>query len=123
MNPNISFYLPLEQDIYDWNGDQLHPDIRKQLTVNHIVRIQVIYPEQLGEAVYVQITKVMDDDLEGVVLDTYRQFFEGEIIYLENGEVLRFPRACVIEVPIDWNESLKPLAQYTGLARSITGML
>lgn len=106
-----------------WSGQQLHPDIRNYLTVNHIVRIQVTYPEQRGEAIYIEITAVLENDLIGVVLDTYRHCFEGEVIYIEQGEILRFPRACVTEVPLCWNEDLKPLAQLTGLGRTIMGML
>jgi hypothetical protein len=58
------------------------------------------------EAIYVEITAVEGSDLVGIVQDTYRQFFEGETIYVFNGESIRFPRVSIIEVPLTWNENL-----------------
>ena len=123
MKFGVSVNQPDEEDVYDWHGAQLNPDIRQHLTVNHVVRIQVNYPENLGEAIYVQINEVVEDDLIATVLDTYRHFLEDEIIYVENGDIIRFSRACVMEVPIDWNPDLKAVARFTGLGRSVTGML
>lgn len=109
--------------MYDWDGVQLKPAIRYHLAVNHVVRVQVNYPHGLGEAVYVQITGVEGDDLVGVVQDTNRLFFDGEIIYVPNGKVMRFPRACVVEVPLAWNPDLQALAEKTGFGRNLTGMM
>lgn len=55
-----------------------------------------------------QITTVDGSDLVGIVQDTYRQFFEGETIYVENGESICLKRASIIEVPLNWdgNENL-----------------
>jgi hypothetical protein len=53
----------------------------------------------------VQITAVEGSDLVGIVQDTYRQFFEGETIYVEDGELVSFPRTYIMEVPLDWNEN------------------
>ncbi|MBU7584842.1 MAG: hypothetical protein KAF91_18350 [Nostoc sp. TH1S01] len=44
-------------------------------------------------------------------------------IYVENGETVRFPRACVIEVPLAWNNDLQAVAEKTGMGRTITGVL
>lgn len=126
MKDGVTFYIPLESDIYDWGGEQLYPEIRTHLNIGDTVRIQAVYgTEGLGEAIYVEITDVDGSDLIGTVLDTYRQFFEGEVIYIENGESIRFPRACVMEIPIGWNqnEALRLSAKPTGLGRAVTGML
>lgn len=126
MKEGVTFHIPLEEDIYDWGGEQLYPEIRSHLAVGDTVRIQVAYgTEGLGEAIYVEITDVVGSDLIGSVLPTYRQFFEGETIYIENGETIRFPRACVMEIPIGWNqnEALRLAAKQTGLGRTITGMM
>jgi hypothetical protein len=44
----------------------------------------------------VQITAVEGSDLVGIVQDTYRQFFEGETIYVEDGELVSFPRTYIM---------------------------
>jgi hypothetical protein len=77
--------------------------------VNNIVRVSVKHNSGYSEGIYVQITAVDGSDLIGIVQDTYRQFFEGETIYVENGESIRFSRASIIEVPLNWdgNENLK----------------
>lgn len=58
------------------------------------------------------VTSVEGLDLVGIVQDTYRHFLDGEIIYVENYESIRFPRASIIEVPLTWddNENLKDIA-------------
>lgn len=106
MHPPITFQLPEDHRVFDWDGTPLDPAIRSRLAVNHVVRIQVNYPDGLWEAIYVEILATEGENLWGKVLDTYRQFFEGETIYVNNGEVLRFPRACVLEVPLGWNPDL-----------------
>lgn len=121
MHPDITFNQPDEVDVYDWDGSQLKPAIRQYLTMGHIVRIQVNYPEQLWETIYLKIIGDEGHDLIGVVQDTYRNFFEGEILYIENGETLRFPRACVCEVPLSWNPDLQTVAEKTGWGRTISG--
>lgn len=123
MKLGVTFNQPEVQDLYDWGGEQLHPDLRQCLTVGHIVRVQVNYPMDCWEAIYVEITGVEGPDLIGIVLDTDRQFFEGEIIYVENGETVRFLRTCVMEVPLSWNPDLQSVAAKTGLGRTITGVL
>lgn len=92
-----------QDDVYDWNGTQLKPEIRDAIATCNIVRVVVKHDSGYAEAIYVQITAVEASDLVGTVLDTYRQFFEGEIIYVENDESIRFPRICVIEVPLTWD--------------------
>ena len=94
-----------QEDVYDWGGQLLNPEIRSAIAVNNIVRVVVQHNSGYSEAIYVQITGVEGLYLVGIVQDTYRQFFEGETIYVENGELVRFPRASIIEVPLGWNEN------------------
>ncbi|QLE54012.1 hypothetical protein FD724_40100 (plasmid) [Nostoc sp. C057] len=97
-----------QEDVYDWEGKPLNPEIRSAITVNNIVRVSVKHSSGYSEGIYVQITTVDGSDLVGIVQDTYRQFFEGETIYVENGESICFSRASIIEVPLNWdgNENL-----------------
>ncbi len=125
MKDGVTFHIPPEEDIYDWGGEQLYPEIRSHLAIGDTVRVQVVYgTEGISEAVYVEITDVAGSDLIGTVLDTYRQFLKNEIVYIDNGETIRFPRASVMEIPIGWNqnEALRLAAEQTGIRRVPTGM-
>jgi hypothetical protein len=122
----VTVTRPEYDDLYDWSGHQLKPELRQALTAGNIARIQLQHLESgYSEAVYVQITSANETELTGIVLDTYRHFFEGEMIYVENGATLSFARACVLEIPLEWNANagLKPLAQLTGFGRTVTGIL
>lgn len=126
IKPGVTINQPENSDLYDWSGHQLKPELRQALTAGHIGRIQLQHlASGNSEAVYVQIVSATETELTGVVLDTYRLFFEGESIYVENGATLSFARECVMEIPLEWddNETLRPLAQLTGLGRTITGIL
>jgi hypothetical protein len=105
-------FFELRENVYDWYGTLLNPEIRNAITVNNIVRICVKHSDGYSEAIYVQVTSVEGLDLVGIVQDTYRHFLDGEIIYVENYESIRFPRASIIEVPLTWdeNENLKDIA-------------
>jgi hypothetical protein len=95
-----------QEEIYDWNGKPINSEIRDAIAVNNIVRVVVKHDSGYAEAIYVKITTVEGSDLVGIVLDTYRQFFEAETIYVENGESIRFPRVAITEIPLSWNENL-----------------
>ena len=127
MKKNVSVYQPSKEHIYDWCGNQLFPEARDYITVNNIVRIQISYGKMGGEAIYVEIISIDENDIfTAIVLDTYRQFFEGEIIYVENGEIIHFSRNCVIEIPHIWegNENLIFTKNMTTeLCRQITGYI
>jgi hypothetical protein len=91
-------FFDIRADICDWGGQLLNPEIKDAISVNNIVRVCVKHSSGYAEAIYVQVTAVDGSDLVGIVQDTYRQFFENEeIIYVQNGESIRFPRASVIE--------------------------
>ncbi|MBO3461063.1 hypothetical protein G7B40_023160 [Aetokthonos hydrillicola Thurmond2011] len=94
-----------QADVYDWYGKLLNPEIRNAITVNNIVRISVNHGSVYSEGIYVQVTAVDGLDLVGIVQDTYRHFLEGEIIYVENGESICFPRDSIIEVPLHWDDN------------------
>lgn len=126
VKPGVTVTRPEDADLYDWSGHQLKPELRQVLTAGHIGRIQVQHLESgYSEAVYVQMTSAGETELTGIVLDSYRLFLEGEVIYVENGATLSFARVCVQEIPLEWaeNESLRSLAQFTGFGRTITGIL
>ena len=102
-------FFELRESVCDWNGKLLNSAIRDAITINNIVRVCIKHDSGYFEGIYIQVTAVEDSDLIGIVQDTYRQFFEGEIIYVDNGELIRFPRASIIEVPLSWdgNENLR----------------
>ncbi|BAZ14073.1 hypothetical protein NIES4071_59130 [Calothrix sp. NIES-4071] len=87
-------FFDLRDSLCDWHGQLLNPLIRDAITVNNIVRVSVKHNSGYSEGIYIQVTAVDGSDLVGIVQDTYRHFFEGEIIYVENGELIRFPRFC-----------------------------
>jgi hypothetical protein len=122
----IFVYQPAEEHIYDWWGNQLIPEARSYITVNNIVRIQVNYGNSgFCEAVYVQITAIDENDIfTATVLDTYRTIIEETDV--QNGDILYFSRACVMEIPYTWedNENLVIVeSMKTGYRREITGIL
>lgn len=102
---NNEVFFDIRASVCDWNGQLLNPDIRSAITVNNVVRVSVKHGSGYSEGIYIQVTAVSGSDLVGIVQDTYRHFFEGEIIYVENGELIRFPRASIIEVPLGWDEN------------------
>ncbi|AKG22453.1 hypothetical protein [Calothrix sp. 336/3] len=125
MENEIFVYQPGEQHIYDWSGNQLAPEARSYITVNNIVRIQVNDRNlDYWEAVYVQITAIDENDiLTATVLDTYRTMVQETDV--QDGEILHFPRACVMEIPHTWenNENLVIVENMkTGYGREVTGV-
>jgi hypothetical protein len=126
MEDGIFVYQPAEEDIYDWSGNQLAPESRSYITVNNIVRIQV-NDRNSGycEAIYVQVTAIDENYIfTATVLDTYRTMVEETDV--QNGDILYFPRACVIEIPHTWeeNENLVIVeSMKTGNGREVTGIL
>lgn len=119
----MKIFRPRAEDIFDWGGRQLEPQIRSRITVGNIVRVQAEQDPQLGwvETPYLRVADVDGDALTGVVDDPYR----GADHELLNGDTISFERLDVMEIPTDWdgNEGLLPHVEYTGLVRDITGML
>ncbi|AFZ03970.1 hypothetical protein [Calothrix sp. PCC 6303] len=126
MSDGIFVYQPEEKDIYDWSGNQLLPEARSYITVNNIVRIQVKEENPYYcEALYVEVTAIDENDIfTATVLDTYRTIIEKRDV--QNGDILHFPRACVMEIPHTWqgNENLVIVENMvTGNEREVTGIL
>jgi hypothetical protein len=125
MDDGYQVFRPRSEDVYDWAGRQLDPDIRRLIGVGNVVRVQVsatrdLQPEWV-DTPYVRVTSQAGDHLTGVVDDPYRSDYSP----MSNGQVIEFDRADVMEIPLDWpeNEALAPKATYTGSGREITGML
>ncbi|TKT79053.1 hypothetical protein [Aquamicrobium sp. LC103] len=131
MKEGIVVFSPEEEDVYDWSGRQILPEIRRHIRAGNCVRIQVQdEANDYVEAVYVDITEVDEQDiLHGIVQDIHRsEMPDGiETFRVENGETISFARRSVIEIPHDWeeNENLRDLVEQalTGPARSMTGIL
>ncbi len=65
-----------------------------------------------------------NDIFTATVLDTYRKMVEETDV--QNGDILYFPRVCVMEIPHTWenNENLVILeSMTTGNGREVTGIL
>ena len=87
--------LATYDELTNWQGIVLRPEVRKIVTVKHVVRIVIQHPSGYSEAIYIKITEEDGNKLKGVVLDTYRH---GED-HVKNGEVVTFTRANITEIP------------------------
>ncbi|GAA2239821.1 hypothetical protein GCM10010413_46910 [Promicromonospora sukumoe] len=125
MNGGYQLFRPRSEDVYDWSGGQLHPEIRQLVTVGNVVRVQVSENGSAetgwSDTPYLRVTLQDGDRLTGVVDDPYRSQYSA----LDNGTVIEFDRADVTEIPLDWteNEALAPSATHTGRGREITGYI
>jgi hypothetical protein len=124
MHPDISIKIPESEDIYDWHGHQLKPEVRKDVGMDNIVRIQFAHANGYAEAIYVKIIAVDGEFLKGRVLDLYRTQEE----YVRNGEIVSFLRDMIMEIPLEGmfqeNKNLKHIVEKrTGKKRGITGVL
>ncbi len=122
MLEGTTFFIPKTEDVYDWNGNQLTPEIRECVNVGNIIRIQVCHPS-VDEAIYIEIIESNLEMLKGIVLDTYRTDIGPKAV--EDGELIEFPRVCIIEVPFGWDENsnLIDKAVYTNKNKGITGII
>lgn len=121
-----SWKIPTHDDgLSDWSGWLLDPAILQALSPGHVVRIQIQQFEDYSKgwivSPYARITGVDGDELTGVIDDPYRSSDEPEV---SNGDIVRFRRRSVIEIPTDWegNEDLEAIAVRTGEGR-MTGLL
>ncbi|MFD6448572.1 hypothetical protein ACFWEJ_25955 [Promicromonospora sp. NPDC060204] len=125
MNGDYQVFRPRSEDIYDWSGGQLHPEIRQHVGVGNVVRVQVSENGSAdtgwSDTPYVLVTGQGGDRLTGIVDDPYRSQYSA----LDNGTVIEFDRADCTEIPLDWpeNEALAPRATHTGQGREITGYI
>ncbi|MFD7022918.1 hypothetical protein [Promicromonospora sukumoe] len=125
MNAGYQLFRPRSEDVYDWAGGQLHPEIRQLVAVGNVVRVQVSENGDpstgWSDTPYLRVTEQDGDRLTGIVDDPYRSQYSA----LENGTVIEFDRADVTEIPLDWpeNEALAPRATHTGRGREITGYI
>ncbi|MGW2094563.1 hypothetical protein [Promicromonospora sukumoe] len=125
MNGGYQVFRPRPEDVFDWSGGQLDPEVRRHVAVGNVVRVQV---SENGDAStgwsdtpYVRVTEQDGDRLTGVVDDPYRSQYSA----LDNGTVIEFDRADFTEIPLDWpeNEALAPSTTHTGRGREITGYI
>lgn len=128
-------FQPRPEEINDWSGHQLDPEIRRSIGPGNIVRIQIQATSPDGapaapsdpvdawhsDTPYLKIVEVDGDRLTGEVDDPYRSDYS----WMKNGRIIEFDRSAVTEIPLQWdgNEKLAEQAELTGLARQITGAI
>ncbi len=125
MDGGYQVFRPRPEDICDWAGGQLHPEVRHHVAVGNVVRVQLSEGGSPGagwsDTPYLRVTEQDGDRLTGVGDDPHRSQYSA----LDNGTVIEFDRADVTEIPLDWpdNEALAPKAIHTGRGRQTTGYI
>lgn len=106
--------------ITDWGGQLMHPKIRNEIKVGNIVRIPVD-----SNTMYFRITAQCKkkDWFVGVCEDPYYGDPDFNIMPCKNGDIRRFSKYHVMELPLEWsgNKGLKNKVQYRMKSRVMTG--
>ena len=104
-------FLPKEKDIYNWQGRPLPPDMRNQVEVGNVVRIQLMPSENEKiianswcVTMYFKILEKLEGKwLRGICSDPYNG--RNKDFPVQDGYELFFTSDAIREIPTDWEEN------------------